>query len=399
MSISFQFSVSISLILRMIKKLIFSGARFLTVAGIQGKYDAQSRTATTDALLPITFVSTIFHRKRKLSSIFCKMELPKRMENFLYFEDTIFVGNIGPNILIGVGKDVFQYNIKDGSWHSVQDYKNVKFERTEAKSCVLNDSILICGGLESPTGVELLRYERIGMKDNFNDLPHDCVMEENPHIGCLGHQKFCYGKIPVPCFFGHSITNIGKHNVLLIGGVDEIEDDNGWGNAWDDTDCLSGRSSNRVFKGSVDGENIIWKEVNPMKFNRNRHTAFKMNENVYVFGGNETRVCERFDLSVEKWSESYHLPLHLCCTPYFAIICGSKPTAVLLCNHFWRPALLHIYSTSKMYHDIAYVHTFTEENGFQDIKLPIIVKYGCDTYKLSQYIDMKTFRHFISLQL
>jgi len=106
-----------------------------------------------------------------------------------------------------------------------------------------------------------------------------------------------------------------------------------------------------------------------------------------------------FDILEEKWTKSHDLPPKLCCTPYSAIITRNKSKAILLCNHFWRCSLLHVYGSKSVHNDQVYVNTFDEDNGFQDITLPLTVKYCCDTYKLSQYIDMKTFRHFISIEI
>ena len=183
----------------------------------------------------------------------------------------------------------------------------------------------------------------------------------------------------------------------MIGGVDEVEEDNGWGNSWDGNDCLLGIPSSRVIKGCVDGEKILWKQISSMEYRRSRHTTFLLGNNVYVLGGNETKTCEKFDIFEEKWFQTYDLRAQICCIPHSAINCNDKSQAILLCNHFWRAALLHVYGTKNIHKDQVYVNTFTEDSGFQGITLPIIVKYGCDTYKLSQYIDMKTFRHFISI--
>ena len=375
----------------------FLGCKSITIAGIQGKYDLQTRTVTTDALLPITFVTTIFKRKGKFSSIFCKMESPKHMEHYLYFEDTIFGAKNGSSILFGIGKDVFQYNIRDGSWLSVQDYKDVKFERTEAMSCAIGDEVLICGGVENPNGVEFIKYS-MNVTNGSTWITNGCF-----NLGRLGPQKFCDEKLPVPCHFGHSLTNIGNNRVLLIGGADESVDDNAWGNSWDGSDYLEGRASNRVYIGRYCNGNITWREVGSMKYCRCRHTTFQIDSSVYVFGGNDTREYETFDVIDEKWCKSHlerlhRLPFNICCIPHSAIVCKNESMAILLCNHFWKSVLLHVYSTKNIHNDRVNLNIFTEDKGFQSIKLPITVKYGCDAYKLSQYVDMKTFRHFISIQ-
>ena len=312
------------------------------------------------------------------------MQSPKQLENYLYFEDSILGANVGHSILFGIGKDVFQYNIKNGKWICIQDYQDVKYERTEAKSCLVDGAVIVCGGLENPNGVEFLKFDM--------NAKH-----EEPMF--LAHQKFCAEKLPISCYFGHTVTNVDKNKVLVIGGVDELEDDNGWGNSWDGNDCLTGRSSSQVIKGSFNGESIIWTKVSSMEFKRSRHTTFQLENNIFVFGGNETRICEKFDILEEKWTKSYDLPKKLCCTPYSAIITRNKSKVILLCNHFWRCSLLHVYGSKSVHRDQVYVSTFNEGNGFQDITLPFTVKYCCDTYKLSQYIDMKTFRHFISIEI
>ena len=82
------------------------------------------------------------------------MQSPKQLENYLYFGDSILGANVGHSILFMIGKDVFQYNIRNGKWMRIQNYRDVKYERTEAKSCLVGGAVIVCGGLENPNGVE-----------------------------------------------------------------------------------------------------------------------------------------------------------------------------------------------------------------------------------------------------
>ena len=119
----------------------------------------------------------------------------------------------------------------------------------EITECLLPaiDVVLVCGGTNTPSSVELIAYKRHdsckGDRNIISDHSHE------PHEACfdlLQPQAYCDTPLPIPLFFGHTVTRIGKGTVLAIGGVKELVDDNGWGNAWDGDDELGGLCGGRV---------------------------------------------------------------------------------------------------------------------------------------------------------
>ena len=85
----------------------------------------------------VTEHSTIFKRGRNVTSAFVKIELHRKMEDYLHFDDTVIAANLNSRILIGIGKDMFEHDINEKSWRSEQNYKNAHCERTHAAACAL----------------------------------------------------------------------------------------------------------------------------------------------------------------------------------------------------------------------------------------------------------------------
>ena len=287
------------------------------------------------------------------------------------------------------------------------------YNRTEAKVCVVKENILlICGGTNNPVNVELIAHQR--NKTDDENTKH--IQDAGKHLtkvypysrqNTLVSQVYCEQKLPIPLFFGHSVITTGYDGVILIGGAVEMDDDNGWGNAWDGTDQLTGTPTNRVFRGKIKDMKtaMIWREVESMKYNRLRHTSFKIKNNIYVMGGHETRICERFDLKEDKWFTSYTVPSTFCCSPYSAIVSEDESFAVLICDHIHlcnhqntntkSSRSIDCCQYSELHFCQRQINIFTENGGFKTIPLDFLVKRNYDnSKKLSP-----TFRHFTSLQL
>ena len=346
----------------------------------------------------VTEHSTIFKRGRNVTSAFVKIELHRKMEDYLHFDDTVIAANLNSRILIGIGKDMFEHDINEKSWRSVQNYKNAYCERTHAEACEIYGAVLVCGGTNKPSSVELIAYKRHdsckGDRNIISDHSHE------PHEACfdlLQPQAYCDTPLPIPLFFGHTVTRIGKGTVLAIGGAKELVDDNGWGNAWDGDDELAGTESNRTFIGTLNEtqDDLIWKELNSMKHGRLNHVAFKMKQSVYVIGGSSSQECERFDLKEMRWFGVHHMPPSFCCSPYSAMVDENESYAILLCDHYFTPVTSGGNKCSQLDINSRKINIFSEKNGFQTLTIECIANTNFDSLKCKQ----RFFRHFATTTL
>ena len=374
---------------------MFSGAQFLSITS-RGAERGNIVTHENYGDI-ITEHSTIFKRGKIVTSAFMTIESHSKMKDFLHFDETVFAANLNSKMIIGIGKDIFKHDIREKSWKSVQNYKNAYCERTHAVACEIHGAVLVCGGTNKPYGLELIAWNR----------PNSCRSDES-HISnklhktheelkecltpVLGPQTYCTTRLPISLFFGHTVTRIGKRTVLVVGGANELEADNGWGNAWDGSDELKGTESNRAFRGTLNDsqDDLIWEEVDRMKHIRLNHIAFKMKQSVYVIGGSSSQECERYDLKEQKWFESYHIPPTFCCTPYSAIVDDHESIAILLCDHYFPP----ISSDGKEYMKLNIkrqkVNIFSEEKGFQTLTVDFITDKNIFLSKSRRSF----FRHF-----
>ena len=346
----------------------------------------------------VTEHSTIFKRGRNVTSAFVKTELHRNMRDYLHFDDTVIAANLNSKILIGIGKDIFEHDINEMSWRSVQTYKDACFERTQSVACEILGAVLVCGGTNKPSGVELIAYNRDdsrnGDTNNISDHSHE---KREACSDLLQPQGYCETTLPTPLFFGHTVARIGKRTVLVIGGAKELIADNGWGNAWDGDDELAGTESNQTFLGMLNEshDDLIWKELDPMKYGRLNHVAFKMKQSVFVIGGSSSQECERFDLKEMRWFKSHHIPPSFCCTPYSAMVDENEATAILLCDHYFPPVTSGGNKYGQLNINTRKVNIYSEENGFQTLTIEFIAKINFD---LSKY-KRPFFRHFATTKL
>ena len=370
--------------------MIFLGSKFLSITS--------RGIANENYGCVITEHSTIFKRSRNVTSAVVKIELHRKIKDYLHFDDTVIATNLNSKTLIGIGKDIFEHDIKEKSWRSVQNYKNAYCERTHAVSCEIYGAVLVCGGTNKPCGVELIAYNRYDSCKGDTNITSDHSREK--HEACfdlLQPQAYCDTPLPIPLFFGHTVTLIGKGTVLVIGGSNELVADNGWGNAWDGDDELAGTESHRTFLGTLNEsqDDLIWKELDPMIYGRLNHVAFKMKRNVFVIGGSSSPECERFDLKEMRWFGSYQIPSSFCCSPYSAMVDENESIAILLCDHYFPPVTSVGNEYGQLIINSRKVNIFDEENGFQTLTVESIAQIN---FNLSKY-KRPFFRHFATTKL
>ena len=346
----------------------------------------------------VTEHSTIYKRGRNVTSAFVKIELHRKMEDYLHFDDTVIAANLKTKTLVGIGKDIFEHDINEKSWRSVQNYKNAYFERTHAVSCEIHGAVLVCGGTNKPSGVELIAYNRDdSCKGDTNIISDHSRKKHEACSDLLQPQAYCATPLPIPLFFGHTVTRIGQRTVLVIGGAKDLVADNGWGNAWDGDDELAGTESNRTFLGTLNEcqDDLTWKEVEPMRHGRLNHVAFKMKRCVYVIGGSSSQECERFDLKEMRWFGSYQIPSSFCCSPYSAMVDENESIAILLCDHYFPPVKSGGNKCSQLDIRSHKINIFSEKNGFQTLTIELIANTSFDLSKCLQPF----FRHFATTTL
>ena len=248
----------------------------------------------------------IFKRKKKISSSFSKLTAgyPKNEA------EGAFGGLCKGKIIIGHGKHVFEYQVKENKWNRIEHENYSPNDRFDAQSTVIDDKILLCGDW-TRTYVELLIFETLA-----NSI--SCLPSEKRNV-TICRQKFCPTSLPIDVRY-HTLTKIGDDSVLMIGGV------------------LDNIITNRVFLGTLINrhmgyKDVIWEELMGMSYSRFRHIAFKMKNQVYVFGGmlqlhSNLTTCERYDLSEKRWYNChYTLPYAL---SYASVVVDDDETVAII---------------------------------------------------------------------
>ena len=242
-----------------------------------------------------------------------------------------FFGICRGKMLVGHGKNIFEYLPLLGKWNRIRHEQTSRYNRFDAQGCAVDSMYLLCGDWRG-TRVELLKLKTsntltssIDSNNNNTKMKHKIksylsIGEGNgrPYPRTKYISKPCPTSLPLDVRY-HTITNVGSNKVILVGGwvIDAI--------------------SNRVFLGELTESktDVIWKEVESMAEARLRHIAFKMRGSIYVAGGYGNRIlrcCERYDLSENRWSRCEHVlpyPLRYASVivskdETFAVITGGK---------------------------------------------------------------------------
>ena len=259
--------------------------------------------------------------------------------------------------IVGVGKNVFEFNQKLGQW---KEFVNTTKRREYSSCCTVGHSgIIVAGGWEESgkSSLEVLNSQNKPIKSRIEKIriPFS-LKKKSDDLRKLSWKK-CPSKIPVSLndgtpaqIWGHSITFVRNNTFIIIGGR-----------------ALSQRPYRRettrcVIQGEISEESmdITWKKLRSMLNDRFGHFSFKLKNFVYVAGGAEYGTedilcCEVYDIFNDSWSISPHnLPYHL----YKAsVIVNEDETYALIIGGLMRTA-----EASEN------VIIFTEENGFEVFK-------------------------------
>merc|ERR1712110_570153 len=124
----------------------------------------------------VTELSTLFQRCGKFTSMYVKIELHRciKMKDYLQFDDTVLARYLHSKVILGIGKDIFEHDIKENLWKSIQNCEDTHRERTGAVAGEISDKLLVCGGTRNPCGVELIGYqidEGPSINNNDSEIP------------------------------------------------------------------------------------------------------------------------------------------------------------------------------------------------------------------------------------
>ena len=87
---------------------------------------------------------------------------------------------------------------------------------------------------------------------------------------------------------------------------------------------VKNEKTNEVWKGIIQGNEISFKQLLPMKNKRSSHFAFAFQKNFIVFGGEENEYenskIEKYVPTTEQWTEGPLLPSYLNKIKYNAVM-------------------------------------------------------------------------------
>ena len=334
-----------------INYLFNTGIKVFITGG--GDVDTKKAVDTSEFLI-------LFQREERITSMFSKL-LPGYPGSRLPKTDG-FGGICDNRILVGYGRNIFEYKIKEKLWtnHFVNLHCKMDVDLgigldSHLEGCSINDNrLLLCW----ETQVQFLQcnkmrddssYELSKLKPTSSIHPGQRVRQKSALALSSNSQNsltsvVCLTRLPVTAN-GDTITSIGQNKVMFIGSY------------W-------------VFEGEVTeaGNDVTWKTLEYPKVPRRCHMAFKLKDSVYIAGGyeqhdqefEELSSCERYDIKTETWMECPHLlPYPLVCG---SVVVNQEETLGVIIGGFYRHEGSHVESS--------HIITFSELEGFQ------IVEYG-----------------------
>ena len=271
-----------------------------------------------------------------------------------------FGGVCDNRILVGYGRNIFEYKPKEKLWTNHFINLNCKIDvelgiglDSHQEGCLINDNrLLMCW----ETQVHLLQCNK--MRDDSLNVPttrnHSSSLQPANRLRQKSARPLssnfqnsltsvvCLTRLPVTAN-GDTVTNIGPNKVMFIGSY------------W-------------VFEGELTpgGNDITWKTLEFPKVPRRCHMAFKIKDSVYIVGGYEQQdqefkeldSAERYDLKTERWEECPHsLPYPLVCA---SAVVNQDETMGVIIGGFYRHEGCHVESSN--------IIIFTEEKGFELIE-------------------------------
>jgi hypothetical protein len=209
----------------------------------------------------------IFKRNQRVKSLYskCAPAFPG-VSNYY----GTFSGTCDGHILVGQNRVMFTYNSRKNQWLQLP-WEN-EYLRNFASSCAINNSSMVIAGhaYDSNNRVQLFRLNNSPIKVRKRRRLISCFLtskSEEPDLH--SHWITCPTKLPITVQ-GHTLINISENRVILVGGIIT-----GYG--------LSGR----VFLGELqtDEYDVIWKELDSIKYPRTKHLCFKLGLDVFIAGG------------------------------------------------------------------------------------------------------------------
>ena len=277
------------------------------------------RSPTSEKLL-------IFKRCQKFFSTFSKLAEKCPLNG----GSSYFSGMLGGKRVVGNELGwLFEYMTEKDQWIEIKS--NYQVTRNRWKGCAINNTMYLLLGNSLDDRVELLQIKfpstikthcTIATPDEKqkSDTPDEAKYLCNR----FAEQTFCTTPFPLQYVESHTITAIDCNTVMFVGGL---------------VSSIDHRVSNLVYQGDFREEtnDIVWKELPPLKRARMEHFTFKLKNNVYVMGGLDEDLqyiacCERFSLKECKWFDcEFSLPYDLWDTSVvvsadetFAVITGGS---------------------------------------------------------------------------
>lgn len=232
----------------------------------------------------------------------------------------------------------YHYKIENDDWiHTCMIPVN---GRNGARSCLIGELILICGGALGKD-VELL-----------NPNSSQCTFKSQCTKDGDFVQTVCPTPLPVSVYV-HTLTKVGSKKVILVGGSENQT------------------HSNRVFQGELlpSNEDVGWQKLESMNKKRACHMTFKMKQSVYVAGGfnaygnvrQNLSCCERYDLEKNTWFKCQHsLPFPLMSAS--VVVSADEAFALIVGGYKYKDGKTQ---RSEMSNEIL---VFTKDTGFYKLE-------------------------------
>ena len=292
-------------------------------------------------------VVKFFHLGEKFSSKTSSLQVPNLPKNFKYGRPgEMLRGNLKGKIIIGDrDKGLYEFEIHKEKLKMLKHIKDVIIESLWVRSCVIDDVlVVISGGTSTPANrivYQLLRYDGNGAMVS----------------------SFCSSPLAEDSYWCPSITNVGDHKIMVVGGTGSQS-------------CSSGR----VFEGAFnkDKTDINWKELPSLLQPRCFHKAVKMKNRLYIFGGLKVEngssreisdSYEWYDFNSKEWfSSEYDFgPFSLANTSI--VVNDDETYAVLIKGYDDKDDENKNHDCKCRYEDFCKcsgmpIMMFTEENGF-----------------------------------
>ena len=286
---------------------LFVGPRILIAGGIYIKHRA--RPPTSSAYI----MEVHFYLNCNMISEVCYKNVP----NMPFPNEVSFYNVCEGRSIVGCGLDMNrtkQNGVQEFDGQEFKPIPQLKKARCGPRSCYINKTLYVSGGIINEM-LDEHGYPYLTPIVDSIEMLYITASDNGPEW------ELCKTNLPYDVR-GHTLTRF-KDKMILIGGYYYIS-----------ADVVSG--GNKVWEGTLQSRNeILWEPMPSMQKKRSNHFSIAVDDNIYVFGGEDDRVnslVEVFDGREWKQGPEFSFSLNAWYSGYANVVVDKKKRIIITTN-------------------------------------------------------------------